>query len=118
MNGGPLCLKALAEQAGWGGYSRRLSSLVEQAVTLRIRDVPGMPASMQVQEAVADVTPRRLQSFRTEPDHDYVWEVLEADLKRVLHGPNSITADEFGLVTMKQVKINRNGVILVLKRVQ
>lgn len=55
--------------------------------------------------ATADITPRRLQHFQTEPGKRYVcsWYENETLLSR-----DTIIADDFGLVTSGQVEITKN----------
>jgi pimeloyl-ACP methyl ester carboxylesterase len=86
-------------------------SIVDQpdqwSIVLKV--VPRAPKS----EAVADVTPRRLQHFKLRPGDVVMW-TNRVGAKTVQSG--EIAADQWGLVTVPSVQITRGGNQLTLGR--
>jgi len=60
-----------------------------------------------------DVTPRRCRKFKAEARARFNWQVTDADKKVIQSG--AATADKWGLVTAKKIRIPRAGCRLVLK---
>ncbi|MFN3200955.1 MAG: alpha/beta hydrolase family protein [Bradymonadia bacterium] len=61
--------------------------------------------------ATVDITPRRTQKFKITPKGNYIWK-LKLKRNNALIGSGQITADEHGVLTVPQVKIDPQGVRL------
>jgi hypothetical protein len=57
-------------------------------------------------ECTVDITPRRCQQFRAKPGQEFEWTNTNPGTKAVI-GKGTVTADEWGLVTLKQVTVGK-----------
>ncbi len=64
-------------------------------------------AKAPADECTVDVTPRRLQRFRTVPGADYAWTATDAEGTIAQRG--RVTADRWGLVTLPKVVVTKAG---------
>lgn len=83
------------------------ASIVDEAdryeITLRIEEWA------ELDQGTADVTPRRVQNFKTKPGEKVYYQVLQG-------GEGSVEADEHGFVTVKNVPLTREGTRLLLSK--
>ena len=71
----------------------------------------GSPAD----SATMDITPRRCQKFKAEPGEQFFWtNTSVGDDKAVASG--QVTADRWGLVTIKDIVVNKAGNRILIKR--
>lgn len=65
--------------------------------------------------ATMDITPRRCQKFRAEPGDTFIWtNTSTQDGKTIASG--EVTADKWGLVTVKHTIVTKGGNRIVIKR--
>jgi hypothetical protein len=71
----------------------------------------GSPAD----SATMDVTPRRCRKFKAKPGEQFFWTNTSAEDDRTI-ASGKVTADKWGLVTVKQVMIDKAGNRIIIKR--
>ncbi|MBI2221520.1 MAG: hypothetical protein HYU53_09970 [Acidobacteria bacterium] len=78
-----------------------------------IRDEPdrweavvGVAERSAQSEGAADVTPRRLQRLRPAPGQEFRWTNTAVSSGRVVQS-GTVTADQFGLITLRQVRVSK-----------
>ena len=71
----------------------------------------GSPAD----SATMDITPRRCQKFKAEPGERFFWtNTSVGDDKAIASG--KVSADKWGLVTIKDIVVNKAGNRILIKR--
>jgi hypothetical protein len=58
-------------------------------------------------ECTVDLTPRRCQAFRAKPGQRFQWANTRLSDNRAV-GAGSVSGDEWGLVTIKQLSVNNS----------
>ena len=71
----------------------------------------GSPAD----SATMDITPRRCQKFRAEPRERFFWTNTSVRKGNII-ASGEVTADRWGLVTIKNIVVNKAGNRIVIKR--
>ncbi|OPX21996.1 MAG: hypothetical protein B1H04_05715, partial [Planctomycetales bacterium 4484_123] len=69
----------------------------------------------RAETCTVDVTPRRLKNFRPAPGEKFKWTNTSLANKRLLQS-GTVTADEWGLVTLKGVTVTRGRNRLEIRR--
>ncbi len=80
---------------------------------VRLNNRSGERDVAPVSTAFVDITPRRAQQFITEAGYEYRWENRDPGTNALLQS-GTLTADEYGLVTVSGFEIRKTGNRLIL----